>query len=104
MGDNPIVAFISFTYLHVFIYSFFNDTVSDVENTPSNYWIIKTNEIGRMWTLSCNGLTLYTPEMFSGCTELITSVTTAYVGGAKNEVHKSVWHTRFCKLAPNISG
>jgi hypothetical protein len=42
-GDNPIVAFIYIIYLHVCVYSLFIDTISDVENKPSNYWIIKTS-------------------------------------------------------------
>jgi len=79
-------------------------TVSDIENTSSNYWIIETSEIDRMWMLSGNGLNLCTTEIFSGCTELITSVKIAYIGGAQTQVPKSVWHTRFCKLASNISG
>jgi hypothetical protein len=78
-GDNPIVAFIYFTYLHVLVYNLFNDTVSDVEIKPSNYWIIKTSEIDKLWMLSSHGLTLCTTENFSGCTELITSVKIAYI-------------------------
>ena len=102
-GDNPIVAFIYFTYLHVFVYGLFNDTVSDVENKPSNYWIIKTSEIDRMWKLNGHGVTLCSTENFSGYTELITSVKITYIWGT-NPGPQSLWYTRFCKVTPNISG
>jgi len=57
-----------------------------------------------MWTLSGHGLTLCTVEKFSGCTELITSVKIAYIWGTQTQVPKSLSHTSFGKVAPNISG
>jgi hypothetical protein len=77
----------------------FNDAVNDVHYKTSHCWMIVPSEIDRVWTSSGEGLIL--------CTTVYrvkprsTSVKIAYIKGAQIQVAVA---TKFCNLAPNISG